>query len=606
MTSRELFDAVWNNDMEALEQILLAYPRTVDVNAEFQRGHIQLISLHVAVQNFNLKAVNWLLAAGAHGGAKDFLGNTPLHYACSSDVSLDIIKALLIAGADARNEKNCKGETPLFAVCRNRNSEALDLLVKHGASVSLVNNSGDTLLHVASRNCVENKIANILIENGADVEAKDEKRRTPLHIASSYGNAKITKLLLENGADCVASDRFGNTPLHEACHNAHLTVVKLLMKEERAEVDSRNNNGETPLSSAVKSLGNNSERTEIVRLLFQKGAVWNSKRKNDGSTPFHYACSVNVEVVRIFLDQGADTELKDGNGDTPLIWVAYDQEGALGIVQEMVSHGADWSFKSPSSGYTPFDIAVEHGNEQIVEYLQQLYLESLSQAKGRHLLLHSVLGDAKYTEEVEEEEEDDDDAFDGNGNNARAFTKKVTIRLGSIPLDRFLAILAQIVVADPDPDPVRNQDENRALPLHIACRSGAHVEVVQFLTSQDAVTLHISDNSGSLPIHAVCATSGVPLEVIKHLHEVGGGAVTLCARDHDGAMPIHLLCKSKPSVNAVQFLVQSYSKSLSVRTDDGDLPAILAITHNASQDVIFELLKAYPGALAYMKTYFGM
>lgn len=324
-------------------------------------------------------------------------------------------------------------------------------------------------------------------------------------------------------------------------------------------------------------------------------------KQNEGNTPFHWACSLDVEFVRLFLEQGADIEGKDGDGDTPIFWACYYDDN-LEIVQQLVSLGVDWTFKSPSNGKTPFDFAIGNGADRISQYLQQVYLESLSQIEGRHLL-HSILGDAKYIAEVEEGEEEEDDV-DGNGSNARAVTKMATIRLGSISLDKFLAILAPIVSADPDA--VRKQDEDRALPLHIACRTGAHVEVVQLLTSQDVVTLHISDNTGSLPIHAACATGSVPLEVIKHLLAVGGGAVTLCARDHDGAMPIHLLCKTQPSVDVVKFLVQSYSKSLSIRTDSGDLPVMLAINHKASVDVVFELLKAYPGALPYMKTFFGL
>lgn len=73
-----------------------------------------------------------------------------------------------------------------------------------------------------------------------------------------------------------------------------------------------------------------------------------------------------------------------------------------------------------------------------------------------------------------------------------------------------------------------SQDEGCSLPLHITYRTGAHVEVVRLLTSQDAATLHYTDNTGSLPIHAASG-AGYSLETIQHLVEVGGGAVTLSA-----------------------------------------------------------------------------
>lgn len=128
--------------------------------------------------------------------------------------------------------------------------------------------------------------------------------------------------------------------------------------------------------------------------------------------------------------------------------------------------------------------------------------------------------------------------------------------------------------------------------------------MIQFLTAQDAATLHYSDSTGNLPFHAACG-AGASREVMEHLIECGGPGM-LCARDYDGALPLHLLCKSKPSLDVVQFLIRSYSRAVSSRTETGDLPIMLAITHGASKDVIFELLKANPAALAYMQSFFDM
>jgi len=517
MTSQELFDAVKENNTEAIEQILLTYPRTLNVNKQFQNG---VTALHIAVRRNNLKAVNWLLAAGAQASFQDHIGNNILHWACRYHASMDIIKVLLIAGADAGSANdNC--QTPLFYASSWGYCEAIVPLINHGACVRASDMEGFTPLHVTCQG-IDNRIkmAYILIENGADIEAKDNDGSTPLDVAVVNRNAKVVELLLDNGADMTATDKEGHSPFHKACR--HQTV----------------------------------------------------------------------DVLRLFLDRGVDVEVKDGEGETAIFWACED-DSYFDILQELVSRGADWTFMSPYSGKSPFQIAEENGCDRISQFLQRLYLDHLAQVEGHHLL-HSILSDGTYSTTVEEENDTSD------GDSMHETTKAVSILLGNLSVDRFLTLLASILSTDPGA--VCRQDKNGCLPLHIACCSPAHLEIVQFLTSQDVGTLHTTNNNGCLPIHAACATGSVPLEVIKHLLEVGGSQLTLSARNHEGALPMHLLCKSEPSLAVVKFLMQSYSSSLLVKTNGGDLPIMLAANHNASVDVVFELLKAYPDALSQMKT----
>ena len=54
----------------------------------------------------------------------------------------------------------------------------------------------------------------LLINHGADVTARDETLRTPLHLAAFSGSTKTVQLLIEHGADVTAQDRRKKTPLH--------------------------------------------------------------------------------------------------------------------------------------------------------------------------------------------------------------------------------------------------------------------------------------------------------------------------------------------------------------------------------------------------------
>ena len=59
-------------------------------------------------------------------------------------------------------------------------------------------------------------MARLLIDEGADVQAADNKGRTPLHQTSGEGHLEVARLLLDEGADVQAADINGRTPLHEA------------------------------------------------------------------------------------------------------------------------------------------------------------------------------------------------------------------------------------------------------------------------------------------------------------------------------------------------------------------------------------------------------
>ena len=109
-------------------------------------------------------------------------------------------------------------------------------------------------------------VVKLLLEKGADTDAKDSGGRTPLLWATRQGHEAIITLLLENGADINARDSEGQTPLMWAVGNGLETTVELLL-EKGADVDTKDNRDWTPLSWAATH-----GQEAIVRLLLEKGA----------------------------------------------------------------------------------------------------------------------------------------------------------------------------------------------------------------------------------------------------------------------------------------------------------------------------------------------
>ena len=127
------------------------------------------------------------------------------------------------------------------------------------------NRTGYTLLtFTIAKECF--KTANILIENGADVNCAGETGKTPLIAAAGSGNLDTVKLLISKGANVNHFSILGYTALMLAVLIRSMDIVQLLIKNG-ANVNHADNNGKTALIYAVKY-----KSPGIIELLIKNGA----------------------------------------------------------------------------------------------------------------------------------------------------------------------------------------------------------------------------------------------------------------------------------------------------------------------------------------------
>ncbi len=195
------------------------------------------------------------------------------------------------------------------------------------------------------------RIVVLLIEAGADVNAKDKYGWTPLHRAARHGHIEVVKLLLEAGADVNAKGEFGETPLYRAAWRGRTEVVKLLLAVGAEVNDKDDEHGTTPLHCAAWR-----GRTEAVEVLITAGAEVNAK-DNAGATPLPLAAWYGyTEVVKILLKAGANVNAKEGwwwSGRTALHRAAIS--GYTETAKVLLAAGAEVNAKD-KDGETPLDM----------------------------------------------------------------------------------------------------------------------------------------------------------------------------------------------------------------------------------------------------------
>ena len=191
----------------------------------------------------------------------------------------------------------------LIALASKGDLAGVERLIAQGVSVKAKDGRGRTaLLGATHGNHVA--VARALIAAGADVNAKDDMQDSPYLYAGAEGRTEILKMTLAAGADLKATNRYGGTALIPAAHHGHPEAVRVLLGTA-IDKDHVNKLGWTALLEAVILGDGGPVHSEIVRLLVEAGANVNVADR-EGVTPLAHARRRGFrEMVRILESRGA-------------------------------------------------------------------------------------------------------------------------------------------------------------------------------------------------------------------------------------------------------------------------------------------------------------
>ena len=256
--------------------------------------------------------------AALHG--PDAWSLTMMLFDAADSGCLDLARRLLDAGAIA-DAANQAGNTALTVAARAGEQAVAELLLDRGAAIDHRNLAGATpLLAAVTEN--RKKMVAFLLERGADVDIADQNGVSPLAAAAFNGDKRTLEQLLERGAAPQTLDRSGKSPIVYAAARGFASIVARLLDLG------------VPVNAPYGH--------ELTAL------AWAAGHSNDAPV------ADGVATVTLLLDRGADQNLADDRGRTPLMIAA--ERGHAEIAALLLSRGGDPA-RRDSLGKTALDLA---------------------------------------------------------------------------------------------------------------------------------------------------------------------------------------------------------------------------------------------------------
>lgn len=292
-------------------------------------------------------------------------------------MDIDRVEELLEAGADPNTTDEKK--TPLLVLIVSGGLEALlkkdngpeddahlmALLVKAGTKIDAQDSKGRTALLIVSSSILQFPGAEALLRLGANPNVATGDGLTPLMVACGTHNPMLAEMLIKQGAKVNARDDQGNTPLifsfmpvrHEGSQS-DLALDQMTDSSDNLPQFLLDHGADIKLVGGKKltalHLAAMSSSPSMVRRLLAAGADINAVGEGELTPLFFAGLSGRADNGKALISRGANVNVRDKDGSTPLMAAAAS--GSYGLAEALMAAGADPAAKD-NAGKTAFDYA---------------------------------------------------------------------------------------------------------------------------------------------------------------------------------------------------------------------------------------------------------
>jgi ankyrin repeat protein len=563
--------AKYVKDMNLID-ILLNHP-DVDVNLMDNEGKNALDYARENKEGNGERIVNRLKEKGAveteeklPKGNKEFLKKHARVYSNRKPYEDENFLNFLSDDTISNAEKFYRIKEELLAkAMRDGKVETVRLLLEKGENISERGENGESALHKVSFSVNTTDAIDFMLDTGElDINGVDNNGWTPLHYAIRGTNCDINaRHLIRKGADPTIANKEGDTPLHYAAsHAKEIETINLILENEKVNINHRDKVGMTALHHAIMT-----ENVEMVRYLLKRKAD-HTIRGSNGITPFHLASAVltDTDVLGLMLEN----KNVDINGAPHALHLAIMQSNVT-TTRFLLSNGADPNV-ADEDGVTPLHVAAKYAKDMdIVRLLLDHpdvdvnYLDNMGKNALRYGMHYSM------------------DNKQGVGKAIFNLLKETTVLRkaeGSNHEPENIAALVnshmktiRLLIEDGQDISEMTWGENGANALHLAAADEETTDLINAFLETGEFDIDGVDNDGWTPLHYAIMGSN-SITNVPHLIQLGADPKVA---NNTKVTPLHLAAKNEETAELIDTLVKTGQCNINGVDSDGRTPLYYAI-----------------------------